>query len=204
MPDPDPDLASRLERIAAGDHDAARELVERCHPLVAKLACAHRPRSLSEEDLVQEVFMKMFAHLDRYQPRAGIPFEHWLSRLAVNTCLDALRAERRRPVERSASAGGRGSIGAIGEGERGWLESLAVDGAPAVEDALAARELVEMLLARLEPRDRLLLTLLDLEERSVAEVAEATGWNRTLIKVRAFRARRRLRAVAERLRREPS
>ena len=193
MPDPYPDLAPCLARIAQGDDGAARELVERCHPLVVKLARAHRPRDVPEEDLVQDVFLTMFARLDRYEPRVGIPFEHWLSRLAVNVCLDALRAERRRPQARRA----------LGDEANAWLASLVVDSAPPVEDALAAREAVDALLAPLAPRDRLLLTLLDIEERSVAEVAAATGWNATLIKVRAFRARRRLRAVAERLGREP-
>jgi RNA polymerase sigma-70 factor (ECF subfamily) len=182
------DLAALVER-ARGDATAARELVERCHPLVARLARAHRPRDTPEEDLVQEVFLTLFARLDRYQPRAGVPFEHWLARLAVNVCRDALRAESRRPAARRA----------VGDEAQRWIDSLALDAAPAVDDALAAREAVDALLAHLEPRDRLLLTLLDIEERPVAEVAALTGVNRALVKVRAFRARRRLRAVAERL-----
>jgi RNA polymerase sigma-70 factor (ECF subfamily) len=74
-----------------------------------------------------------------------------------------------------------------------------VDRAPLAEETLGARELVELLLAELPPADRLLLTLLHLEERSLAEVGALTGSNRTLLKVRAFRARRRLRAAARRL-----
>ena len=89
--------AACLARIARHDPDAARELVEHCHDLVWKLVRAHRSRSIPDEDLVQEVFLKVFSRLDRYEPRDGIPFEHWLSRLAVRTCLDALRTDRRRP-----------------------------------------------------------------------------------------------------------
>lgn len=143
---------------------------------------------MAEEDLVQEVFLKMFARLDRYHPMDGIPFDHWLSRLAVRTCLDALRWERTRPLGRTVT---------LSDGVMSWLEALQEPKAAAVDDALAARELLDMLLSGLEARDRLLLTLLDLEERSVADVAAMTGNSETLVKVRAFRARRRLRARAE-------
>ena len=184
------DPAACLARIARHDSDASRELVEHCQALVWKLVRAHRSRSIPDEDLAQEVFLKLFSRLDRYEPRDGIPFEHWLSRLAVRTCLDSLRAECRRPqpVDPPLSE-------AAGE----WLESLRRDDAsPPIDEVLAARELVDALLARLPPKDRLVLTLLDMEERSVAEVSAITGWSRTLVKVRAFRARRRLRAVVER------
>ena len=182
--------ATCLARIARQDPDASRELVEHCQALVWKLVRAHRSRSIPDEDLVQEVFLKLFSRLDRYEPRDGIPFEHWLSRLAVRTCLDALRTERRRPQPADPP---------LSEAAGEWLETLRRDDAsPPIDEVLAARELVDALLARLPPKDRLVLTLLDMEERSVAEVSAITGWSRTLVKVRAFRARRRLRAVVER------
>ena len=182
--------AACLARIARQDLDASRELVEHCQALVWKLVRAHRSRSIADEDLVQEVFLKLFSRLDKYEPRDGIPFEHWLSRLAVRTCLDALRTERRRPQPADPP---------LSEAAGEWLESLRRDDAsPPIDEVLAARELVDALLARLPPKDRLVLTLLDMEERSVAEVSAITGWSRTLVKVRAFRARRRLRAVVER------
>ena len=59
-------------------------------------------------------------------------------------------------------------------------------------DALAARELVQKLLDQLKPDDRLVIQLLDLEQKSLVEISQLTGWNQTLIKVRAFRARRKL------------
>ncbi len=182
--------AACLARIARQDQDASRELVEHCQALVWKLVRAHRSRSIPDEDLAQEVFLKLFSRLDRYEPRDGIPFEHWLSRLAVRTCLDALRTERRRPQPADPP---------LSEAAGEWLETLRRDEAsPPIDEVLAARELVDALLARLPPKDRLVLTLLDMEERSVAEVSAITGWSRSLVKVRAFRARRRLRAVVER------
>jgi RNA polymerase sigma-70 factor (ECF subfamily) len=189
--DPALDVAGFLARIAQGDRDAALELVQRTQPLVLKLVRAHRSRQHAEQDLVQEVYLTVFARLDRYRPRDGVPFEHWLARVAVHTCRDVLRAERRRPAAGSLSA----QAGA-------WLEALTDEREAPTGSELAARELVELLLAELRPDDRLVLTWLDLEQRSVAEVAQLTGWSRTLVKVRAFRARRRLRTLAERHRDE--
>lgn len=188
MADPPFDMAACLARVRLGDQEAATALVARLHPLVLKLVRAHRALGVADDDLVQEVFLAMFSRLDRYAAHQGIPFEHWLSRLAVNVCIDALRAESRRPRPVSLSAAAAG-----------WLENLVCDRMAPIADALAARELVTALLARLSPSDALVLTLLDLEGRSTSEVAEATGWSRTLVKVRAFRARHRLRALALRL-----
>jgi RNA polymerase sigma-70 factor (ECF subfamily) len=177
-----------IARAAAGEPAAARALVARCHPLVRRIVRAHRARDVADEDLIQDVFARMFAELHRYEVRAGSTFEHWLARLATNVCRDALRTEARRadaiPIRRAAE---------------GWLEFLVAERAAPPEDAVAARELVDALLAQLPPDDRLVLTLVDLERRSTAEVAALTGWSRALVKVRAFRARIRLRAAAKRL-----
>lgn len=188
MADPPFDMAACLAQVRLGGEEAATALVARLHPLVLKLVRAHRAAGIADDDLVQEVFLAMFTRLDRYSAHAGIPFEHWLSRLAVNVCIDKLRCESRRPRPVALSAAAAG-----------WLESLVCDRSAPVADVLAARELVEALLARLSPQDALVLTLLDLEGRSTGEVAAATGWSRTLVKVRAFRARHRLRALAQRL-----
>ena len=137
------DPSACLARIARHDSDASRELVEHCQALVWKLVRAHRSRSIPDEDLAQEVFLKLFSRLDRYEPRDGIPFEHWLSRLAVRTCLDALRTERRRPQPADPP---------LSEAAGEWLETLLRDdGSPPIDDVLAARELVDALLARLPP-----------------------------------------------------
>jgi RNA polymerase sigma-70 factor (ECF subfamily) len=190
MPEEALDLPACVARAAGGDAEAARALVARCHPLVMRLVRAHRSRTLNEEDLAQEVYLKMFARLDRYEARDGVPFEHWLSRLAVRTCLDALRAERRRPLGRAVE---------LSPAAAAWLEWLDARAERPVDDVLAGRELVDALLARLPPADSLVLSLLDLEERPAAEVARLLGWSATLVRVRAFRARRRLRLVARRL-----
>jgi RNA polymerase sigma-70 factor, ECF subfamily len=177
-----------LDGVRRGDSAAAEALVRRFEPQVRRMVRAHRPRAVPEDDLVQDVFVAVFARLDRYREREGIPFEHWLSRLTINLCRDALRVERRRRPSPSMSPEALH-----------WIESLVADPAPPADEVLGARAAVEALLSELPPEDRLLLTLLSLEERSLEEVAALTGRNRTVLKVRAFRARRRLQDAARRL-----
>ena len=177
------DMAACLERVRQHDEEAARSLVRELYPLVMKIVRSHLPRRIDEEDLSQTVFAKVFAHVDQYS--GNVPFEHWVSRVAVNTCLNALRAERCRPELRLAD---------LNEVEADVLEKvMSTDKAPDPSEQLATRELARKMLETLSPRDRLIITLLDLEERSVEEVKQSTGWNASAIKVRAFRARKKLR-----------
>jgi RNA polymerase sigma-70 factor (ECF subfamily) len=188
LPDVPASDAACVDGVRRGDAEAAEALVRRFEPQVRRLVRAHRPRAVPEDDLVQEVFLAVFSRLDHYRVRDGIPFAHWLSRLTINLCRDALRSERRRRPAQSLSPE-----------TLQWIGSLVAEPAPPVDEVLAARAAVEALLAQLPPDDRLLLTLLSLEERSLEEVAALTGQNRTALKVRAFRARRRLRDSARRL-----
>lgn len=192
---PDFDVQECVRRVSGGDMVAAGELVEHLHPLVRRWVRNHLPRRESEEDLVQEVFLKLLQKVGSYQERAGVPFEHWVSRLAVRTCLDALRAERSRPEWRMAD---------LGDGEREWLDYLMHRqmGEPEARDG-EAKAIVTRLMEMLSPPDRLVLTLLDLEERSTQEIAQMTGWSRPMVKMRAMRARRKLRVVAEQLKLNP-
>jgi len=177
------DVAACVERVRQRDEDAARLLMQHLYPLVLKLVRAHLPRRTSEEDLVQMVFMKVFAKLDQYA--GAVPLEHWVSRIAVNTCVNQLKAEKIRPELRWAD---------LSEEQQFVVETLAAsDHELESNDAVAAREIVENLLARLDPTERLLLTLLHLEERSGEEVARIMGWSHTRVRVRSFRARRKLR-----------
>ena len=176
------DLAGCLERVRAQDQPAARDLVEHLYPLVIRIVRGHLPRRVLEEDLAQEVFMKMFTRLDQYQ--GNVPFSHWVSRIAVTTCIDHLRAQKRRPEFRWAD---------LSEQEAEVLDTvLSNENEVDASQSLAARELIDKLLGQLKPDDRLVIQLLDLEQKSLAEIAEMTGWSRALIKVRAFRARRKL------------
>lgn len=196
MEDAHAEMVACLARVRAGDETAARELVEQLHPLVLRIVRGHRPRAVPEEDLVQEVLIKMFTRLEQY--RAQVPFEHWVSRMALTTCLDHLRSQYRRPEWRMAD---------LTEDEARYLDDCCVAEADSVTtrepgDSLAARELAGKLLDHLSPDDRMVVTLLDLEGHSVKDVAQMTGMNGTLVKVRAFRARRKLRKLMERWQQE--
>lgn len=166
-------------------------LVEELYPTVIRIVRSHLPVRQAEEDLAQEVFVRIFSRLDRYQSRPGIPMTHWVSRVAITTCLDALRAERRRPELRWAD---------LSENQALWVEYLttAAEDAPQTSDH-DAREVVDKLLSQLSPPDRLVLNLMYMEEKSVKEICESTGWSIPSVKVRAFRARRRLRTLAEQM-----
>jgi RNA polymerase sigma-70 factor (ECF subfamily) len=136
--------------------------------------------------------MKVFANLDQYQGK--VPLEHWVSRIAVNTCIKVLRSEKVRPELRWAD---------LGEEEAVVVERLAATSEEIAPDhSAASRELVGKLLAMLKPDDRLVINLLHLEGRTIDEVRQMTGWNESVIKVRAFRARNKLREHLKKLMKE--
>lgn len=185
------DVQACVQRAQRGDTAAAGALITHLHPQVRRLVRNHLPRRDSEEDLMQDVFVKILQRLDSYQERQGVPFEHWVSRLTVRTCLDALRAERSRPEWRWSD---------LSEGQTEWLEFLLSKQAEAPSaHAADAKAVVSRLLAELSPPDRLVLTLLDLEERSTHEISQMTGWTRPMVKMRAMRARHKLRHIARQL-----
>jgi RNA polymerase sigma-70 factor (ECF subfamily) len=193
MPDEQPfDLAGCLDRVRRRDQDAARRLVDHLYPLVIRIVRAHLPRRVQEEDLAQEVFLKMFTRLEQYQ--GSVPFPHWVSRIAVTTCIDHLRAQKRRPEYRWAD---------LSESEAEVLDAVTSDESEvAPNQAMAAHELLYRLLDQLNPQDRMVVQMLDLEEKSIAEISQLTGWNQSLVKVRAFRARRKLQKLFQELKKE--
>src|SRR5436190_19744586 len=99
MPD-DCSLQDLVPAVLRQDEEAARELVRTLYPLVAKLVRAHRPRRTAEEDLCQMIFIKVFQKLPQFSGK--VPLEHWVSRIAVNTCLNQIESERIRPEVRHA------------------------------------------------------------------------------------------------------
>ncbi len=183
------DLAGCLERVRQRDQAAARALVEHLHPLVVRIVRAHLPRRVAEEDLMQDIFLKMFTRIGQYQ--GAVPFTHWVSRIAVTTCIDQLRAQKRRPEFRWAD---------LSETEAEVLDNVLTNESEELPgDALAASELVHKLLAQLKPEDQMVIRLLDLEQKTIAEIGRLTGWGQSMIKVRAFRARRKLQKLFQEL-----
>src|SRR5215472_12025560 len=161
------DLPECLRRVRAHDQDAARQLVEHLYPQVMRIVAAKLPRRDSQEDLAQDIFLKMFTKLAQY--RGDVPFEHWVSRIAVNHCLNALRAQQSRPEWRWSD---------LTAEQADALEAALTNcsGTPHPSQAIGARELVDQLLDTLEPSDQWLIRLLEMEERSIEEVRRLTGW----------------------------
>jgi RNA polymerase sigma-70 factor (ECF subfamily) len=178
----DPDAGALVDAALRHDDEAARELVRRLYPLVAKLVRAHRFRRTSEEDVSQMIFIKVFQKLSQFSGK--VPLEHWVSRVAVNTCLNQIESEKSRPELREAD---------LTEEQQAVIENLAVSSDELAPDKkFASRQLVEQLLATLKPAERLVIDLLYLQGRSVAEIRKITGWSEPLIKIRAFRARQKM------------
>jgi len=175
--------ASALVKAALQhDDEAARALVRQLYPLVSKLVRAHRPRRTAEEDLCQMIFIKVFQKLSQFSGK--VPLEHWVSRIAVNTCLNQIESERVRPELRHAD---------LSEEEQAVVENLAISTDELAPDRrFASRQLVEHLLDALKPVERLAIDLLYLQGRSVEAIRKITGWSAALIKVRAYRARQKM------------
>ena len=171
-----------VEAALHNDDDAARALVQRLYPLVAKIVRTHHPRRTSEEDLCQMIFIKVFQKLSQFSGK--VPLEHWVSRVAVNTCLNQIESERVRPEVRHAD---------LTVEEQAVIENLASSKEELAPDQrFASRQLVEHLLATLKPVERLAIDLLYFQGRSVDEIRKITGWSAALVKVRAFRARQKM------------
>ena len=178
----EPDVPALVSAALREDEEAARALVRHLFPLVAKVVRAHRPRRAAEEDLCQMIFIKMFQKLPQYS--GAVPLEHWVSRIAVNTCLNAIAAEKARPELRRAD---------LSEEQEAVIDNLAASTDDlGADEQLGARDLLAHLLDSLKPAERLVIDLLHLQEKTVEEISRLTGWTKALVKVRAFRARQKL------------
>ncbi len=178
----DSDAGALVNAALQNDDEAARELVRRLYPLVARIVRAHRPRRTAEEDICQMIFIKVFQKLSQFS--GNVPLEHWVSRVAVNTCLNQIESERVRPEVRQAD---------LSVEEQAVIENLTSSTNELPPDQrFASRQLVEHLLATLKPVERLAIDLLYLQGRSVEEIRKITGWSAALVKVRAFRARQKM------------
>jgi len=169
-----------IRDVLAGKDGAFVQLVERYRRKVFALAARFARDRDELDDICQDIFIKIYENLDKF--RRDAPFEHWMSRIAVRTCYDVLRKRRKE----------KGNIP---------LDDIHYQiAADSGEDFMAAehaRTILEKGMAELKPEERLVITLLELEEKAVKEVAQLTGWSETNVKVRAFRARQKLKRFLE-------
>jgi len=175
-----------LERIRGGATDDFAELVRRHQARVFAILHRYERDAQKVEDLAQETFIKVWRALGQFDGRA--PFEHWLSRIAARVALDHLRKEKRRQHEIGLSE--------LGDDALDWLRS---DDEKNELNARSAAELLEMAMRELSPADRVVITMRELEGRSVREIAAAIGVSGVAVRVRAMRARSKLRQALEKI-----
>lgn len=180
--------AELIAAVLAGDSTSFEPLVQKYSPRVFATARRYARRESEIEDIVQEVWLKAFDKLKTFRGEA--PFEHWLMRMTVRTCYDFLRSHQRNRES---------SFSEISEPEEDWLERFVADPGGASEEADAAKLLVDKILEKLSPSARLIIQLLEIEDRSVKQISEMTGWSVPLVKVRAFRARGEMRKILARI-----
>jgi RNA polymerase sigma-70 factor (ECF subfamily) len=154
----------------AGDGDAFTELVRLHQQRVFRLAGRFFRSREDVEDAAQDTFLTAWNRLSTYKRKA--PFEHWLTRVCLNCCYGRLRA--RKPE----------------------VTGVEIDSPAPPSDPSTGLDL-ERLLALLDPRDRFILLMLDGEGWSVGEIADRLNWTRANVKVRAHRARKKMRRIVE-------
>src|SRR5689334_18867194 len=183
--------AELIAAVLKGDAASFEPLISKYSPRVFATARRYARRESEVEDIVQEVWLKAFQKLKTF--RGDAPFEHWLMRLAVRTCYDFLRGHQRNREM---------AFTEIAEPEEDWLERFVAEPSKCSETEDAARELVNKVLDQLSPPNRLVITLLEIEDRSVKEISKLTGWSVPLVKVRAFRARAEMKKILARIAQE--
>ena len=176
--------AELIAAVLKGDAASFEPLIEKYSPRVFATARRYARRDSEVEDIVQEVWLKAFQKLAGFRGEA--PFEHWLMRLTVHTCYDFLRSHQRNRES---------AFSELTEPEQDWLDRFVTQPESASENAEAARLLIGRILEQLSPAARLVITLLEIEDRSVKDISKLTGWSVPLVKVRAFRARAEMRKL---------
>jgi RNA polymerase sigma-70 factor (ECF subfamily) len=190
-PDSDASDGELIARILAGEVNGFEVLLERYEQFVFGIVRKHGPQARAGE-IAQDVFVAAYKALPTFRGTAD--FKCWLGRIAVRQCCNYWREHYRDPVDTLSD------LNADGEEWRAWADrAAAVESLEREDDRRQARELLEHGLRQLEPEERLALTLMYLDGHSVKEIAALTGWSAMNVKVRAFRARRRLRKALERV-----
>jgi len=183
--------AEMIAAVLKGDAASFEPLVQKYSPRVFATARRYARRESEVEDIAQEVWLKAFSKLQSFRGEA--PFEHWLMRMTVRTCYDFLRGHQRNRES---------AFSELSEPETDWLERFVTAPESASENSDAAKLLIERVMEKLSPSARLVITLLEIEDRSVKEIAEITGWSVPLVKVRAFRARGEMRKILAKMTKE--
>jgi len=180
------DDAELVARVRAGSPDAYTELFRHNQQQVFSILHRYERDLHLVEDLAQETFLKAWRALASFDGRA--PFQHWLSRIAVHVALDHIRRRKRMS--------GTISLPELGEDSVAWLR----DELPPRElQGRQTREILELAMKSLSPAEQVVITLMEIEGRSVKEICSVTGDSSVAVRVRAMRARSKLRKAIEKL-----
>jgi RNA polymerase sigma-70 factor (ECF subfamily) len=177
------DERALVRQAQKGDKAAFELLVQRHQHRVFAVARGILKRHEDVEDIAQQVFVKAYFSLKRFDQRAA--FSTWLYKITVNECWDLLRKKKARPLVYEADFSEEQS-------RQYSAPERETSSVPDTGDRMAMRQRVETMLAQLDERDRAMLVLKEVEGFSVDEIAESMGLNANTVKVRLFRARRRL------------
>ena len=172
-----------IAEVLDGHPDSFEPLVVKYQPRVFAIARRYARREDEVEDIVQTVFIKAYSKLSSF--RGDAPFEHWLMRMATFTCYDFLRKHQRNREWNATD---------LSSEENDWLENVGEE-STAKTDQDAAKTLVNKLLDGLKPVDRHIIILLDLEGKSVKEISELTDLSESNVKVKAHRARDKMKKL---------
>jgi RNA polymerase sigma-70 factor (ECF subfamily) len=174
----------QLVRLAqAGDKEAFEELVRRHQHRVFAVAGGILRRREDVEDIAQQVFVKAYFSLKRFDQRAA--FSTWLYKITVNECWDLLRKKKVRPLLYESDLSEE-------QAQQFSASERMASGTQDVSEKLEAQQQVERLLQGLDQRDRMMLILKEVEGFAIEEIAEILDLNANTVKVRLFRARRRI------------
>jgi len=177
------DERALVEKAQKGDKAAFELLVERHQHRVFAVARGILKRQEDVEDIAQQVFVKAYFSLKRFDQRAA--FSTWLYKITVNECWDLLRKRKARPLVYEAD---------FSEEQSRQYSAVEREASktPDTVDRMAMRERLESMLGQLDRRDRAMLVLKEVQGFSVEEIADSMGVNPNTVKVRLFRARRRI------------
>ena len=176
-----------IRQVMDGNIDAFEHLLVRYRDHVIGIVQKHVPYDQAEET-AHMVFVRIYQSLGTYKKKGA--FRQWLSSIAVRTCYDFWR-ERYRSKEYTMSS--------FTEHHQDWMEHAVSGTSQEVffneRSRREARELLERAMAKLSPKDRIVIELVYLEELSIKEAAELLGWSAANVKIRSFRTRKKLRAL---------
>ncbi len=186
---PERELAAKAAR---NDEAAFAEIVRRYSPRVFRVASRFFSQHGLIEEAAQEIFLKTFVQLKNYEARGSL--EGWLTRIAVTTCINLTRTAKRQPELAAAD---------LTEDETTWLEEKIYRASAAnhrqEEEKFIAADLLRRILDALPPEDAIILQMIDGDGESIKTVAELMRWSESKVKIKAFRARKKIRETMQKL-----